>query len=223
MAEAPRPRLTRRLLWVLPLLLLAAAAANWPSLTKVVRGERSLRSILYGREENPRTPLNGWRMPADTGAAGARVTVELFLIPGDPCHIDTAVLGQSLGTLDPARVRVRFVDNSPGKPGAARSEQLRLGCDQGLAINGKTKFRVPDPTSPGQEKTVFTSHNGAGMDVAVLYVVLDRTLKAAYGGRGLGMTYQEFSTRQQQAAQVLMAAAEAEAKARAEDAGARRR
>jgi hypothetical protein len=221
--KRPRPRWMRRLLLALPILLVLAVAANWSDLAKIARGQRSLRSIIYGRDTTVGPSLTGWKMPRDTGAQDARVTIEIFVIAGDPCHIDTAYLGQSLGTLDPQRLRVKFVDSVPGSTGAQRHEKLKLGCDQGLAIDGKTKFSVPDPAHPGKQKTVLTSHNGGGADTANLYVVLDRQLKAAYKGKGLGMTAAEFSTRLQEAGKQFAAQAEAEAEARLEAEKARKR
>ncbi len=218
MSEAPpsRPRWLRRLPWVLPILLILAVVANWSDISKIVRGERSLRSIIYGRDDRLSLNLAGWRMPSDTGAADARVTVEVFLIAGDPCHLDSACLGHSLGTLDPKRLRVKFVDSVPGSTGSERSQKLKLGCDQGVAINGKTKFTLPDPAKPGKQKTVLTSHNGGGLDTPALYALLDRALKDAYKGKGLGMTQEDFAARLQEASKQFAAQAEAEAKARAE-------
>lgn len=218
MSEATRSRARwlRRLPWALPILLVLAVATNWSDISKIVRGERSLRSIIYGRDDRLSLSVAGWPMPSDTGAADAKVTVEVFLIAGDPCHIDSACLGHSLGPLDPQRLRVKFVDNVPGSAGSERSQKLKLGCDQGLAINGKTKFTLPDPAKPGKQKTVLTSHNGGGLDTANLYQLLDRALKDAYQGKGLGMTQEEFAARLQEASKQFAAQAEAEAKARAE-------
>ncbi|MBU0608773.1 MAG: hypothetical protein KKI08_12875 [Armatimonadetes bacterium] len=215
-AKQPRPRWLRRLPWVLPILLVLAVAANWSDISKIVRGERSFRSIIYGRNEDLSSSISGWTMPSDTGAADAKVTIEIFLIAGDSCHIDSACLGHSLGTLDPKRMRIKFVNSVPGSAGSERSQQLKLGCDQGLAINGKTKFTLPDPAKPGKQKTVLTSHNGGGLDTPALYALLDRALKDAYKGKGLGMTQEEFAARLQEASEQFVAQAEADAKARAE-------
>jgi hypothetical protein len=192
---SPR-RSASRLLLLLPVLLIAAIAVNWSSIQAVASGKKSLRSIVYGINSSPDRSIEGWRTPPNAGEPTAKVAIEVFIMPGDPCHADTMFLGRALGTLDPARIRVRFVGSGTAGPqGKPRAEEVKLGCDQGLAINGKTQFSVPDPAHPGKQRTVFTSHKGGGLDPGTLYPLLDRELKAAYDGKGLPMTPAEFTTR----------------------------
>jgi len=222
-AQPSRPARHRRLLLILPVLLIVAVVANWSDVLKVASGERSLRSIVYGRPDKEGFEISGWEMPKDTGSPDAKVVVEIFCIPGDPCHIATAFLGRALGSLDRERIRVKFCASRPGQPGPHRQDDLKLGCDQGLAINGKTKFSVPDPAKPGRQKVVFTSHKGGGMEPAILYVALDRELKAVYKGKGLGMTEAQFAAQLDAANKRFALLEEAKAKARQEEEQAKKR
>lgn len=215
-AQPSRAKRSTRLLLALPLLVVLAVAVNWSSLVMVAQGKRSLRSVLYGRMEGHPSGDTGWKMPKDTGSAEARVLIEVFCIAGDPCHIGTAYLGRGLGVLDPKRIRVKFSSSMPGAPGSERQQKLKLGCDQGLAINGKTQFKVPDPANPAKPKVVMMSHSGGGMDGANLFVVLDQALKQAYKGKGLGMTAAEFQARLDEIQKQHRAADDAAAKARQE-------
>jgi hypothetical protein len=133
-----------KLLLLIPLLLAAAAAANWSSIQEITSGKRTLKSVVYGRMDKDASALANMKMPADIGSKDAKVTVEVFLSQGDPCHIDTMFAGQSLGQLDPKRIRVKFVNMHDPKI-AERVNKLKLGCMQAVAVNGKTKFTVPGP------------------------------------------------------------------------------
>lgn len=217
MAEGKRgtPRRQLRLLLALPVLLAVAVAANWTNVNKLVHGKTTLRNVLLGFAEGSGVNLVGWTKPADTGDPKAKVTIEVFMLVGDACHIDSAYMGQALGTVDPKRVRVKFVDTHPGTAGAERRDKIKLGCEQGLAINGKTEFKLPDPEHPGKQKTVFLTHDGAGN--ASLYVLLNRELKAAYKGKGLTQTKAEFDAHMQAEMKRSATLMEAEAKVRQEE------
>jgi hypothetical protein len=208
----------KKLLLALPVLLVLAVVVNLGSLTEIVKGKRNVRSVLYGLNENHGSALAGWKMPPDSGAADAKVVVEVFLMSGESCHVETAFAGQALGTLDPKRIRVKYVDGASGKAAAERREKVKLGCDQGVAVNGKTEFKIPDPASPGKKKTVFTAHKhgGAGGAAVSLYHILDQELKAAYHGKGLGMAEAQFDQKIKDESGRVRDAALAEAKARKE-------
>ena len=215
---ARRPS-SKKLLLALPVLLALAVVVNLSSLTEIVKGKRNLKSILYGMNtDSDIATLAGWKTPADSGAKDAKVVVEVFLIGGESCHVDTAFMGQALGTLDPKRIRVKFVDGASGKAALERREKVKLGCDQGVAINGKTEFRIPDPAKPGKQKTVFTAHEhgGAGGPAVSLQPILDQELKAAYHGKGLALTQEQFDQKIKDESTRLREAALAEAKKEAE-------
>ena len=180
---------SRLLLLALPLLLVVAVLVNLGSVTELVTGKRSLRSIIYGTvAPSSDRAAYGWTLPRDTGAADAKVVIEVFVMAGDPCHVDTAYLGQALGTIDPKRIRVKFVNAATGKAATDRREKVKLGCDQGLAINGKTEFKIPDPAAKGGKRTVFTAHHqGETGGSTALYPILNQELKKAYHGKGLVM------------------------------------
>lgn len=215
---APRSS-NKKLLLALPVLLVLAVVVNFGSLKDIAQGKRSIKSILYGQSPDSESALlGGWKTPADSGAKDAKVVVEVFLIGGEPCHIETAFMGQALGTVDPKRVRVKFVDAASDKVAIERREKVKLGCDQGVAINGKTEFKIPDPVSPGKKKTVFTAHQhgGPGGAGVSLRPILDQELKAAYHGKGLGLTQEQFDLKIRDEVTRLHDAALAAAKANKE-------
>lgn len=213
----------RLLLLALPVLLVLAVVVNLGSIKQVASGERSLRSIIYGISMGKGDGLMGWKVPRDTGSENAKVTIEVFLAGGESCHVQTALLGAALGKIDPERIRVKFVDAKSGPAAIKRREVVRLGCDQGLAVNGKTEFQIPAPEKGKDAKrTVFLAHNhfsGGASPQDVLHPVLDQELKKAYKGKGLGMTPEEFATRLQSGIDLARGVMEAEAQqARAQQA-----
>ncbi|NSW56662.1 MAG: hypothetical protein HPY44_11645 [Armatimonadetes bacterium] len=207
-----------RLLLLIPLLLVVAVAVNWPDISAIARGEKTLKGVIMGRTTNASAAMEGWKLPEDMGAEDAKVTVEIFLHQGDACHVDFLYLGQSLGTVEPERLRVDFVDTG-SEAGRKRFSELSVGCEQGMAINGKTKFKLPPrkpkpgaatdagqaatqtnmrgsaPTEqePGKERTLYLTLDG-GWDMADLHHMLNGELEAAYDGKGLKMTPEEFET-----------------------------
>lgn len=213
-SSVPKPRL-KRLLLLLPILLVVAVLVNWDNIVKIARGEKSLKSVIYGLTERKGPMLAGWKLPPNSGAADAKIVIEVFLLPGDPCHIDTAFLGQALGTVDPQRIRVTFRPTHPGTSGAKRRDELQLGCEQGLAINGQTKFRMPDPSQPGKQRVVYLSHEG-GAGPEMLYAILDQELKKAYKGKGMPMSAEAFVQHLQNERKRIEDKMMAEAKAREE-------
>lgn len=206
---------SRLLLMALPALLVVAVVVNLGSIKQVASGERSLRSIIYGISMGKGEGLMGWQVPRNTGSEQAKVTIEVFLAGGESCHVQTALLGSALGKIDPERIRVKFVDAKSGQAAIKRREEVRLGCDQGLAVNGKTEFEIPAPEKGKDAKrTVFLAHNhfsGGANPQEVLHPVLDQELRKAYKGKGLGMTPEEFATRLQSGVELARGIMEAEA------------
>lgn len=208
----------RRLLLAVPLLLVVAAAVNWPDISSIIKGEKTLKGVIMGRTTNASAAMEGWKLPEDMGSEDAKVTVEILLHQGDACHVDFLYLGQSLGTVEPERLRVEFVDTG-SETGRKRFSDLSVGCEQGMAINGKTKFKLPPRKAkpvaatdsgqvamqtnmrgaapadqdPGKERTMYLTLDG-GWDMADLHYMLNGELKAAYDGKGLKMTPEEFET-----------------------------
>lgn len=206
---------TRLLIMAIPVLLVVAVLVNLGSIKQVASGERSLRSIIYGISMGSGDGLMGWKCPPDSGSEKAKVTIEAFLAGGDPCHIQTALVGMALGKVDPERIRVKFVDARSGQEAIKRREVVRLGCDQGFAVNGKTEFQIPAPEKGKDAKrTVFLAHNhttGGASPMEVLYPVLDQELKRAYNGKGLSMTPEEFASKLQSSVDLARGILEAQA------------
>ena len=95
--------------------------------------------------------------------------------------------------------------------------KAKLGCDQGMTVNGKVKFTVPnhDPTAKKKEQTVYlTGAHDMKWRMPDLYTILDRELKAAYKGKGLSMKEDVFLQRIDAARQVAMDTARAKADAK---------
>ncbi len=197
MSEKPgrAKRGLRGLLLALVVLLVVAIVVNYQTISEIARGEQSVKGIIYGWTRGPEYDLEDWEVPEDTGAEDAKVVIEVFLCAGDPCHVDSLVLGEALGTVDPERIRVIFQDTSQ-EEARARVAEVRLGCEQGLAINGETKFTVPvtAPEDTRKEKVIYLAHDGGGSN-ADLCVLLDRELKEAYDGEGLPISAEELSRR----------------------------
>ena len=192
-SASPKKSRLKLLLIALPILLLVAIIANWQEVRALARGERTLKGILYGATRSPDYDLENWEVPDHIGAEDAKVIIEVFLCSGDPCHVDSLFLGQALGTIDPERIRVVW-QNTATAAGRARFSEMHLGCEQGLAIDGKTKFTVPvtDPESDRDEKTMYMTYD-SGWGHADLWVILDHELREAYEGEGLSMTAEELS------------------------------
>ncbi len=195
MSDPARPKKVnlKQLLILLPILLCVAVAVNWTSIVKVATGEWTLRGVLLGMASEITEDLVGWEVPGPAGAEDAKVVIDIFLHGGDPCHADFLFLGQALGTVDPDRVRVVFQDTSTEEAGEL-FKTMDLGCEQGLAVNGKTEFTIPlaVPEGDRKDKTIFLTKDG-GWTPEDFYMVLDNELKKAYDGKGLDMTSDEMN------------------------------
>jgi hypothetical protein len=129
-------------------------------------------------------------IPQDTGAPGAKVTVEVFLQRKSPCDCDaeTALLGRVIGNLDPKRIRVKYRDVSQPEDRSRLREVNQLKCLAGVAVNGKHTFTVPDRTAgaANKTKTVDLMLQRSWM-LADMGAILDQELRAVYQGKGLGV------------------------------------
>jgi len=140
----------RRMLLVLPVLLVVAVLVNWGSLTDIARGRRTVHSVVYGVGQQF-GHMGTFTFPAPSGPADAKVKVLVVAQEGNGCHLSLVQLWQAIGALAAERVRVVFVSRSEamrklgGKP-------LDLGCETGVVINGKTKFVL---TKNSRKRTVY--------------------------------------------------------------------
>lgn len=231
-------RRTLRLLLLLPLLVVVAVLVNLKDIKSVVSGDRSVKNIVLGRRHDDASALlAGLPMPADTGAKDAKVTIEMFFRAGETCHNESRFTGMALAEMDPQRIAVKFRDTK--KPDIKkRADGLKIGCEQGIAINGRTKFTLPGPSpenammggppggpgAPGlpakAQKLLKTNEHVAYLQggehwrMQDFFAALDQELRKAYDGEGLGMSQQQFADKVSKEAQRLNDAALAEAKAR---------
>ena len=174
-------------------LFIVAVAVNFGTIMEIARGERTLKGVVYGMTQVGDEELADFQVPPDMGAEDALVTIEVFLRGGDPCHVPTVLLGEALGGIDPERIRIDFQDTSTPKA-LQRFTEVKLGCDQGLAVNGETKFTVPGTDESGKEKerTLYLTGDG-GWGMPDLHAILDTVLKESYEGVGMRMGAEEFA------------------------------
>lgn len=189
----PRRSNLKRLLLLVVVLLIVAVAVNFGTIMQVARGERTLKGVIYGMAHGGEEELANFQVPPDMGAEDALVTVEVFLRGGDPCHVPTVLLGEALGGIDPERIRIAFRDTGT-QEGLDRFTEIRLGCDQGFAVNGETKFEVvgTDESGEERERTLYLTFDG-GWGMPDLHAIFDDALKEAYEGAGMKMGVDEFA------------------------------
>lgn len=209
----------KRLLLLVVVLLIVAVAVNFGTITEIARGERTLKGVIYGIARGGEDELANFKVPPDMGAEDAQVTVEVFLRGGDPCHVETVLLGEALGGIDPERIRIVFRDT--GTPEALeRFAEVKLGCDQGFAVNGQTKFVLPgtDETGQERERTYYLTFDG-GWGIPELHAILDAALTEAYEGAGMAVGADEFAEAVREARGRALERHEQEAKARQAEEG----
>jgi len=182
--ETPKvPGAPRRLAWLVIPLLLLAIVSNYDNVVRMVRGEAT-----PGGTPAPSPRIQPARqitieIPEDRGPREAKVKLEVFLMPSAPCDcsVEDAALGESVGRLDPQRLRVAFWDLT--KPEAAQRMKavgVPVPCI-GFAVNGHYKFRVPS-TLPGPKETRkvdFLAHERSWTYEDV-YEALAQQYEAAY-------------------------------------------
>lgn len=221
----------RLLLIALPVLLVVAVVVNLKTITEITKGERSLKSVIYGISEGGGGEFQGMDIPGNIGDPEAKVTLEAFVRRGADCHANTVFMAEALGAIDPKRIKIVFQDTSTPE-GLKRHQAVKLGCDQGMAVNGKVQFKDSGGANgkpkgqPGTKPGTVMLTGGHQMHwtPTQLYKILDAELKAAYKGKGMQMTSEQFETKlaaEQTAAQERTAAkmaAKAEAAKAAKDA-----
>ena len=233
----------RMLLLAIPVLLVIAIAVNFGTIAQVARGERTFKGVLLGFGANKFDDMAGFEIPPDSGAEDAKVTIEVFLREGDGCHYPTVIKGAALGeVLDGERVRVVF-RNTATEEGMKRFQEAKVGCEQGMAVNGKVKFELKDPSGKGKPRVVYltadhalggptiesdaetegaeeapeTEAQAATTDpLTQIGQIIDQELRDTYDGRGLEFTPDQFRAKMQLAMTIVEQKMEQQAKAKAE-------
>ncbi len=232
----------RMLLLAIPVLLVIAIAVNFGTIAQVARGERTFKGVLLGFGANRFDDMAGFEIPPDSGAEDAKVTIEVFLREGDGCHYPTVIKGAALGeVLDGERVRVVF-RNTATEEGMKRFQEAKVGCEQGMAVNGKVKFELKDPSGKGKPRVVYltadhalggptiesdASESDPGAPEAEtqstttdpltqIGQIIDQELRDTYDGRGLEFTPDQFRAKMQLAMTIVEQKMEQQAKAKAE-------
>jgi len=155
----------RRLVLIMPVLLLVAVVVNWGSIRDIAHGRRTVRSVVYGYRQEHFGGMGTFRFPQPLGPENAKVKVLVVAQEGNPCHLPLVQLWQAIGSLAGDHVRVVFLSRGEavkkmgGKP-------LDLGCETGVIINGRTRF---DLVRDGRKRTVYFTkpHPSPGMPAAM--------------------------------------------------------
>ena len=214
------------MLLAIPVLLIVAVAANFGSVRAVVSGERSIRSILLGLTHVPRPDekeMLGFQLPADVGSEDANVALEVFLQEGVGCHTSSLFTGIAISEIDPDRIRVDFVDTTT-QDGHERLNEVKMGCEQGMAVNGKVKFTVPaagDEAGDRKGRVVYLNggHGKEKWSPTDLFHVLDAALAEGYDGDGMSVAVDDFVRAFPQTVDRIQGQMMAEARARSEATG----
>lgn len=163
MAEEPRPEVTPprksilpRLLVLALVMLLVAAAVNFKDLRAIAAGEKTVTSVLYGKNLSPVGPA--FAFPAPLGPEDAKVKALVVCQEGNSCHEPLVILWMAVAKLEPERLRVDFGGASHGAPagapapkdaptpakGAAEKAETppEIGCESGVTLNGQLKFEL---------------------------------------------------------------------------------
>jgi len=233
--DEPRPKTSnaRRLAGLALLLLIVAVGVNIKTALALMRHERTLKGVILGIQGDKEPEFANLILPRSIGSENAKVTVEVFVQGGRGCHADTVFTGEALGTIDPERIRVVFRDTRLPEA-MKRFAALKVGCEQGMAVNGKVKFDMPvshmpnsgapkaSPDTKGTKEHVvyLTGGHGEHWGMDVLHSILDRELKALYGGKGMKMDVAQFTQSMTDAKQRAMDKAREENRQAAQAAGA---
>jgi len=168
MAQQPDPAKRRRksLLLLIPVLLVVAIAVNFGSIIEVARGERTLKGVIYGMSKHSPLEMAGFEVPENVGSEDAKVKLEIYLRGGDPCHVGSAIKGEAVGNMiDLQRMRIVYRDTGTAD-GLKHFQEVKLGCEQGIAVNGKVKFELPAPDGKGKKRVVYLTGEHAGVHVS---------------------------------------------------------
>jgi hypothetical protein len=180
MAEAQLPEAPTKRKSVLPKLLLlalamvvVAVAVNFKDLRAIAAGERTVKSVLYGKTFLPKE--TAFAFPPPIGPEKAKVKALVVCQEGNSCHEPLVLLWMAVGKLEPERVRVEFVNYGGGptapppmggkgpkgsEPEAAADGAAEaappggvpdLGCSSGATVNGESKFEL----GKGKDKRVL--------------------------------------------------------------------
>ena len=90
--------------------------------------------MIYGWTRSPEYDFEDWKVPDDTGGEDAKVVVEVFLCKGDPCHVDSLVMEQALGTREWANGRRR--------KGPPRAFVVSRMSDVGCSVSVRSHFHI---------------------------------------------------------------------------------
>ena len=117
-----------------------------------------------------------FKLPRPLGPAGAPIKIEVFVDNTNSCHQASLQL-QDLGKIYGSKLRVEFYNMGDPKV-SERTDKLALGCDAGLAFNGKVELMVR--TAVGKKLIAFRGPAGDKYRPADVYAAVN-TLLAGMG------------------------------------------
>lgn len=205
MAEQHSPSVTPgrksvlpRLLLLALLLLVVAVAVNFKDIRAIAAGEKTLKSVLYGKKIYPMKPE--YSFPEPMGPKDAKVKAIVVAQEGFDCHQPLVVMWMAIATLEPKRLRVEFTDMS--KLSQQTQEKMGVSCSAMVSINGNTKFEVgkgknkrtiyltgptPGPDTPMPKaplQPTYGPHGPHGWSMADVAEILNKYIEKAYKQKG---------------------------------------
>lgn len=90
-------------------------------------------------------------LPKPLGPAGAPIKLEVFVDNSNACH-ETSLQLKDLPRIYGNKVRIEYLNMAEAKV-TERSDKLSLGCDAGIAFNGKVELMVR--TAVGKKLLAF--------------------------------------------------------------------
>ena len=207
-----------RLLILGGVMLLVAVALNWRDIRAIAGGQKTVKSVLYGKNLAQMRPA--FAFPAPQGPESAKVKVRVVCQEGNGCHQPLVQLWTAVATLERKRLRVEF--HHPGEAPEPDAKAVSIGCEAGAAVNGQTKFVLgqgqskrtlyltgptPGPSAstagPPAQQGAPVGHGGhGGWTMDDVAAIVNGAIQKAYGTKG-ALTAQAIAAAMPQAAKLI--------------------
>ncbi|MEI6503765.1 MAG: hypothetical protein WCP21_22370 [Armatimonadota bacterium] len=114
-------------------------------------------------------------LPPATGPATAPVKLEVFINNSNTCHEGSVDPMKDLQKVYGKLIRTEWLSTNDPKS-SIRADKLKIGCEAGLAVNGKTEAQVE--RGGGKVKVDFRGPAGDKYKLEDLYLVINNELIA---------------------------------------------
>lgn len=145
---------------------------------QVERERQAAEAQAEAKNSPPRKGHGGpaaFALPKNSGPATAPVKLEVFLDNSNSCHQSSldgiSGLREAYGTL----LRIEWCSTSDPKM-SVRADKLALGCEAGLAINGKVEYQVS--RNGGKMLVKFRGPTGEKYRLEDVYAAINQLLAA---------------------------------------------